>query len=48
MKHESGKTISDLMGWSADRSQEDFISVLEGNRPLENSEEAQSLAHHSD
>src|SRR5208337_1711383 len=48
MKNENGITISDLMGWRPDGSQEEFISVLEENRPLKDSEEAQSLACHSD
>jgi len=48
MKNESGITISDLMVWSASRGQEDFVSMLENNQPLGSSEEAQSLAHHSD
>lgn len=48
MKNESGITVSDLMGWSGLRNQEEFISVLERNRPLKDSEEAQSLAYHSD
>lgn len=48
MKNENGITISDLMGWSTSGSQDEFISVLEENRPLKNSEEAQSLAYHSD
>jgi malate synthase len=47
MKNENGISISDLMGWSLS-DQEDFISVLEENQPLKNSEEAQSLAYHSD
>ncbi|HIJ75236.1 MAG TPA: hypothetical protein HPP81_00800 [Deltaproteobacteria bacterium] len=47
MKNEKGVTISELMGWKPDGSQEEFISVLEANRPLRESEEAQSLAHHS-
>jgi hypothetical protein len=33
MKNENGTTISKLMGWPGLRNQEEFISVLERNRP---------------